>query len=256
VTTRRPFLVRLSTQYSVLSTLLLSAGCAQPAQSEPPQAVVAVTVAGPPADGPNAPQPGAAKPADSASAFEYPADLGGQAVAKAVAPDTPALTTAERFGTAPKPRTPPAKLLNPDPVVKVSYAPPPLLPAKLGNVRLAPPAEQVPPDLGNGAGAVPTKPTLPAAAGITERARDVNLPPAMPALGRPLAERVSLDDPTAEFGHAAVVAPVVKVPLAPAAFLKVAVPDPFELGDQVRPKVPPAAEPGLAPVPVNPQRVK
>jgi hypothetical protein len=46
------------------------------------------------------------------------------------------------------------------------------------------------------------------------------------------------------------------VPLAPAAFLKVAVPDPFEFGGQVKPKVAPAAEPGLTPVPVNPRRVK
>jgi len=88
------------------------------------------------------------------------------------------------------------------------------------------------------------------------RSRDVNRPPALPTLGRPLAERVSLDDPTAEFGHAAVVNPAVKVPLAPSAFLKVSLPDPFEYGEQVKPKLPPAAEPGLTPVPVDPPRVK
>jgi len=225
-------------------------GCAQPAQSEPPQAVAAVAVD---------PKPAGVYPNYSdgpAAASPYPLDIGGRAVERAVAPDTPALTPAERFGATPAPRTPPARVVNPESVSRVRYALPPVLPANVVSLKPAQPPERVPPDLGSGAGAVPAKPTLPIAAGITERARDVNLPPAMPALGRPLAERVSLDDPTADFGHAAVVAPAVKVPLAPAAFLKVAVPDPFELGEQVRPKVPPAAEPGLAPVPVNPQRVK
>jgi hypothetical protein len=97
---------------------------------------------------------------------------------------------------------------------------------------------------------------LPVAAVVTERARDVNLPPELPALGRPAPDRASLDDPTGEQGDAVVVAGRVKVPLAASGFLKVAVPDPFELGTQVRPKVPPAAEPSAVPVPVEPQRVK
>ena len=177
-------------------------------------------------------------------------------MAHAVAPDTPALTPAERFGTAPKPRTPPVRVTNPEVVAKVKYTLPPILPTKLAIVKLAQPPERVPPDLGNGATAVPAKPTLPVGAGITERSRDVNLPPAMPTLGRPVPDRVSLDDPTSELGNAAVVNPVVKVPFTPAVFLKSVLPDPFEFGEQVKPKVPPTAEPGLSPVPVNPQRVK
>ena len=78
----------------------------------------------------------------------------------------------------------------------------------------------------------------------------------MPTLGRPFTERVSLDDPTSELANAGIVAPSVKVPVAPASFLKVSLPDPFELGTQVKPKVPPTAEPGLAPVVVDPARVK
>jgi len=114
----------------------------------------------------------------------------------------------------------------------------------------------VPGDLGRGASAVPAKPALPIAKVVTERARDVNLPPALPTLGRSVIERMSLDDPTSELGNAAIVAPVVRVPLAPAGFLKVGIPDPFELGEQVKPKIAPDAEPGLTPVPVNPRRVK
>jgi hypothetical protein len=78
----------------------------------------------------------------------------------------------------------------------------------------------------------------------------------MPTLGRPAGDRVSLEDPTSDFANAAIVSPPVRVPLAPASFLKVTLPDPFELGEQVKPKVAPADEPGLTPVPVNPQRIK
>jgi hypothetical protein len=48
----------------------------------------------------------------------------------------------------------------------------------------------------------------------------------------------------------------VKVPLAPAGFSKVVIPDPFEFADQIKLKLPTGAEPGLAPVTVNPPRVK
>jgi hypothetical protein len=78
----------------------------------------------------------------------------------------------------------------------------------------------------------------------------------MPILGRPFNERVSLEDPTSEFGNAAVVAPPVKTPLPAASFVKVSLPDPFELGEQVKPKVAAKDDPGLVPVVVNPQRVK
>jgi len=110
--------------------------------------------------------------------------------------------------------------------------------------------------LGRGADTVPARPSLPIAAVVTEKARDVNLPPSMPTLGRPFNERVSLDDPTSEFGNSAIVSPGVSVPLKSAEFVKVSLPDPFELGEQVKPKLSPTAEPGLSPVPVNPQRVK
>jgi hypothetical protein len=139
---------------------------------------------------------------------------------------------------------------------KASYVPPPILTVKSTSVTVSPPQEKVPFDLGIGADMVPAKPTLPIAAVITERARDVNLPPSIPILGRPLNERASLDDPTSEFANAAIVSPGVNVPLKSSEFVKVTLPDPFELGEQVKPKVPPAAEPGLSPVSVNPQRVK
>jgi hypothetical protein len=201
------------------------------------------------------PQPPPPKPPETPTAFEYPADLGGKAVAKAVAPDRPALT-ADRAAPAPKLRVLPAKFRDPDATTKVSYALPPIPHAKPAVVRLVAPPERVPVDLGRGFDAIPSRPTFPVAAGITERAPDVKIPPAMPTLGRPLAERVGLDDPTSELANAGIVAPPVKVAVAQSPFLKVSLPDPFELGTQVKPTVPPAAEPGLAPVVVDPQRVK
>jgi hypothetical protein len=133
---------------------------------------------------------------------------------------------------------------------------PPLLPGRAKDLRPGAPPERVPVDLGLLAAAVPARPAFPVAAGVTERAPDVKEPPRLPTLGRQLADRVSLDDPTAELGHAAITAPAVAVSVPPAGFLKVSLPDPFELGAQVKPSVPPAAQPGLSPVPVNPQRVK
>ena len=116
--------------------------------------------------------------------------------------------------------------------------------------------ERVPLDLGLGSAAVPTKPTFPEAPSIAIKARNVQLPPDLVPLGRQLADRASLDDPTAEPGDAVIVNRTPVPVLGQAGFLKVALPDPFELGDQVKPKVAPAAEPSPAPVVVSPQRVK
>lgn len=254
------------TRIALFTFAIGAVGCSQqPAQEARADANVAVTPAAPqnpPAAAVVAPpqpaQPVAAeqpKPPEPPREFEYPADLGGKAVAGAVTPKAPPPPPSEaRAGAGPKPRRVPARVIDPDPIAKAVTALPPILPTQSGAVRPTDPAERVPVDLGVLANAVPARTTFPVTAGVTERARDVNLPPAMPVLGRPLNDRVSLDDPTAELAHAAVTAPVVKAQLNPAGFLKVSLPDPFELGEQVRPRVPPSAEPGLTPVAVNPQR--
>lgn len=193
----------------------------------------------------------------SVTAFEYPQDLAGKALVRAVSPEPPALQPTERFGEAPRPRNAPAKILNPEPTAKINYALPKIEVARPASLTLSPPRETIPFDLGRGADAPPIKPTLPIAAGpVVERARDVNLPPPLPILGRQLNERASLEDPTSDFANAAIVAPAVNVPLASASFLKVTLPDPYEFGEQVKPRIPPTAEPGLTPATVNPQRVK
>lgn len=247
----------------IRSTLLAGfvcgiAGCAQQPQADatpkPPAVVARVSVPAAPTQPDLLPQ--IADAPRQLVAFEYPADLGGQMVERAISPRMPSMPPVEMFGTAPKLRTGSDRLLHPEVSAKARYVPPPILLPKAAEMKLAPPAERVPAELGRGADHVPARPQLPVAPGITERARDVNLPPTMPTLGRPASDRVSLADPTSEFGNAAIVAPPVQVPIALASFLRVTLPDPFELGVQVRPKLPPDVEPALTPVPVNPQRVK
>ncbi|WP_439622269.1 hypothetical protein [Gemmata sp.] len=239
---------------------LTAAGCSQNPAAPPPPAgtvVVTQTAAAAPQGATTVPvavQP-PKPPEPPPTVFDYPADLGGKAVVRAVTPSLAPLAK-EKTAPAPKPRTPPARVVDPDPVPVARYAPPPVLPPKPGESKPTPPPERVPYDLGYLADAVPEKPTFPVKPGITQRAADVKVPPALPVLGRPATDRVGLDDPTAEAGNQAIVAPLVRVGLLPAAFLKVALPDPFELGEQVKPRVPPAIDPGLAPVAVDPQRVK
>lgn len=237
------------------------AGCAQQQPEEPKGEAPAVALAPQIADavgGEAKPQPApkAEPPAPPPPTFPFPADQGGKALARVVTPDVARPLPAERFKAAPKPRAVPAKVLEPDATAPAHYALPPVLPPKPAPSKPASPAEKVPLELGARADGPPAKPVLPVAAVVTERARDVNLPPAAPVLGRPLNDRVSLDDPTGDLGNAVVVSGAAKVTAPTNGFVKVSVPDPFELGEQVRPKVPVTAEPVAAPVTVNPQRVK
>lgn len=188
--------------------------------------------------------------------FPFPADAGGAAVAKVVTPDVTRPLPADRLAVAPQPRPVPPKVLDPQSPVATNYGLPPLLPPKPADPKPHAPAERLPFDLGARADALPAKPSLPVGAVVTERARDVNVPPAAPVLGRPLIDRVALDDPTSDLANAAIVSASVRVPPTVSGFVKVSVPDPFELGEQVKPKVPASAEPSAAPVTVNPQRVK
>jgi hypothetical protein len=165
------------------------------------------------------------------------------------------LAQTEKFGQAPLARAP-SKVLDPDPVNRVVYAPTPISLPKPAGLKPASPAEKVPVDLGFGADGIPARMAFPVGAGITTRARDVNLPPDLPILGRPVPDRASLEDPTAETGNAAIANMSNTPTLLPSAFQRMGLPDPFELAEQVKPRVPPTAEPLVVPVQVNPARVK
>jgi hypothetical protein len=142
----------------------------------------------------------------------------------------------------------------PDGIAKpVAVRPPAASPAPAAVLPHAP-AERVPFDLGVGAADVPARPSFAVAAGIVVRAKDVSDPPPLATLGRQQTDRASLDDPTAEAGGAVIVNRKIEPELGRAEFFRVILPDPFEFATQVKPVVPPAADPGLTPVVVSPMR--
>jgi hypothetical protein len=249
MTIRDLFTARLLGGSASVLTLAL-AGCARPAPESAPDAPT-VALAPEPVRQTGAPVVAGAPDPEPAV---LGSDLTGKELARVLVPDAGRPQPGENAPTEPKPRAVPARVLDPDATTPARYVPPPVLPPKPVAARPANPAETVPVNFGAGADDGAGKPTLPVAPLRTERARDVNLPPPAPTLGRPAGDRVSLDDPTGELGNAEVVAGVVKTPLAPSEFLKVSVPDPFELAEQVKPKVPAVAEPSAVPVPVNPER--
>jgi hypothetical protein len=195
-------------------------------------------------------------PPEPPKSFPFPAGEAGKLLPDVVRPPMPAMPAVEKFGASQKPRAA-SKLLNdPDALPKLTYSAPLVNSPKPSVGSPTAPPERVPFDLGFGAAAVPAKPAFPEPPGINEKARDVNLPPDLVPLGRQAPDRASLDDPTAEPGNAVIVTKSPFPELGIAAFLRVAIPDPFELGGQVKPKVPATAEPAATPVTVNPQRMK
>jgi hypothetical protein len=189
-------------------------------------------------------------------AFPFPADAAGRALPRVVTPAPPPPPPTERFGQSPVERPVPAKVADPEPSGRGTPTAPPVPPDRPAGLKPVAPPERVPVALGSGADRVPAKPVLPESPGIKTKAPDVNRPPALPVLARPVPDRAALDDPTAEPGNAAIVARPTGAPWSPAGFLRLVVPDPFELAEQVKPRVPPPAEPGLSPVPVSPQRAR
>ena len=194
--------------------------------------------------------------AQTASGNEYRPDLAERVVEQAVAPDTPALPPIREKSRIERSLSVATEAFNANTTARPTFHLSPVLPKQLDVMRPMPPVERVPVDLGRGTHFVPARPTLPIKAVVTKRARDVSLPPPLPILGRPAADRVSLEDPTTELANAAIVEPRVKTSFAPAAFLKVGIPDPFELSEQIKSASSPSSEPGWTLVPVNPRRVK
>ena len=72
---------------------------------------------------------------------------------------------------------------------------------------------------------------------------DVNQPVPLPVLARPAPDRAPLDDPTADASWTAAVAAAPPVRTAPVPFLRLNLPDPFELRDAIRLRHPPAEDP-------------
>src|SRR5262249_39072202 len=116
----------------ILAAVLLALGCGQQRSHDPDVSLAvaspAVENSGEPAPSVAVtPRPEAGKPAAPPPVFAYPTDLAGQALPRVVTPAAPLMPPTERFGLTPKGRTPPARLLDPEPVVKTAYTPTPLM---------------------------------------------------------------------------------------------------------------------------------
>lgn len=196
-----------------------------------------------------APQPPAPPPL-----FPFPADLSGKELPKLVTPKAPAPLPVEKFGTTPKVRVAPPRVVEPDALGKLAYTPPPALPKRPAGFAPHAPAERVPLDMGVGAADVPARPSFVVGPPAPIPAKDVNAPPPLASLAKQVPDRASLEDPSAEPAGAVTVNRSVNPAFDRAEFLRTILPDPFELAAQVKPVVPPAADPGLTPVPVNPMR--
>jgi hypothetical protein len=200
-----------------------------PAEAEQPPA------AAPPPAAQAAPAPG------SVRGFTFPHDGAG-----------PLLATALAFEPAPGPSDPPAGPLRRAGLTAVELPEPPLPPVNARPPEILwrstaqysphPPAEGLFADarpLGPGLPAPP----LPAGAPPRVASADASSPPPLPLTTRPSPDRASLDDPTAEFSAQRATAATPPVRTAPAPFVRVNLPDPFEHAATVRPRTPPAEDP-------------
>jgi len=216
------------------------------ASCSPSPAPPAVTVA-PAVVEPTPPEPvaktGPAPVADGGS-FRFPDDAGGQALAGMLPPAAPPPMPAA-VPTAPRGRKLPAFLDSPTPPLPDAAAAPPRLalpPVKAG--RPVPLPERVPADLGAVTPDLPAGPVTATGPLIRSPARDPLEPAELPVLSpKPVADRAPLTDPTAEFTAASVVSPGLPLRTAPAGFVRINLPDPFENAGAAKVRTPVTEDP-------------
>jgi hypothetical protein len=228
-----------------------AAGCGSPADTPAPVPVAVVSTPAPaPVLSPPVVPPPVAVPAPQPVLFAIPDDLGGKAVSRATEPTLPPLPPAPPTGK-PKVRVSDADrgelpLLS----TGVGVAPLPLKPP--APAKLTPPPETVPVALGGAASAavgnLPDRAGVRAPSAVNPGATDV------PLSGRPLPDRAPLADPTADLSGSRVVKTPIPVPDVRPWFARFAVPDPFELAEHLKGKLPADAELGTAPAPVPPAK--
>lgn len=175
--------------------------------------------------------------------FRFPEDRGGKLLAELLPPreKLPPLPAA---AAQPRPRPASRLLEQPDPPV-------PSLPADtprgLAMTAARSPRPQLLPEGVPLVGQLATSPlpgpvTLPAGTPVRAWSPDVNQPLPLPLLARRQPEPPEADDPAAEASRAAALAAPVPVRTAPAPFLRLSVPDPYEHRRPARPLAPVAEE--------------
>lgn len=177
--------------------------------------------------------------ADEKDGFAFPPDKGGQLLGVLLTPgDRPRLITAQSGRKAFPPlrslelaEVPPSPSLAP--VVPLPSPPPAAL--RPGHA-----VEESPLTGARGQPVPPQSQTL--ATGLLTRTPSPpsDQPVAVPVLARPVADRVTLDDPTRDASLEAALAAVPPSRPGPAPFLKPALTDPFENRETVKVRTPPA----------------
>ncbi len=189
---------------------------------------------------------GAALPAPSAGQrFTFPPDKGGELLAALLRPPEPVAASPTDAPTGPRPQPVPNTLADPNPSLAVNRSElmrPPLALEAL-KVQPRPLPDDPPLSAYRRDPRPPQQQQLPASAGVRLPSPDVNEPVALPALAQPQVDRAPLDDPTGEASLKAALAAVPPVRDNRTPFLRLNLPDPFELSQTVRLASPPAEDP-------------
>ena len=224
--------------------MLFAFGCTESTPPQPAPAVVApVAVLPVPTTAPA--QPVVAK----IPHVVMPSDLGGKAVSQTLVPSV----DPEKLPitAAPKPREseldsgeiPQKPVTITLPVSGMPQAKP---------VRISPPKEKAPSDLGSRPTTMkiqtPYRPLVKAPNVVNPGAADVG------PLVRVVPDKASTDDPTADVLSAQVIETKFSVPTEPLPFVRFTIPDPFEYGGQLKGKLPRETEFATVPSWVNPEK--
>jgi hypothetical protein len=119
------------------------------------------------------------------------------------------------------------------------------LPSRV-DARPSPLPERVPADIAGLHSDRPERIELPVG-GLTRLATpDVRQPVTVPILGRPVPDRASLDDPTAEFTASSVFNKNLPLRTTAAPFVKTNLPDPFENSEAAKVKIAPKEDPATS----------
>jgi hypothetical protein len=219
--------------------VLALAGCSRPAVVAVPEGVADVTPDRNPAP---AGRGNGDKEEEPGGLFPFPRDVGGALLAK-VLPPAPAGASEER-ATRPRPRPAPRSLeVRSDPLPPPNAAgvvpalpaqgkKPALLPRLVSEEALVGASERV---------ALPEETVLPAWDRPRVPSPDVNEPLALPILAQAVPDREPLEDPTGDASTAAALAAPLPPRVIPAPFLRLSIPDPYELRRPLTLLAPPEA---------------
>lgn len=175
--------------------------------------------------------------------YSFPPDEGG-ALLKRILPPQSHAGALKREGRKPQEENTVTSLRTPQMVLPRTEFPPPRLPVKNPSGSRQPYLVQ-PETLPTGTDvflaplALPTRPPFYAGELVRERGTEVEFPPPLPTLGRPLTDRVPLDDPTLGASLEAALTAPLPVRTTPVPYERLRIPEPFPLRQPLQLPLPP-----------------